>query len=178
MGRPLGEIAAMKYVTIINDQQFEVEIDKNGGVTIDGNHHSVDFLSLGPSLYSVITDAQSLQVVIDDVDGRYEVLMAGRLYEAQVLDERALLMAQRRGGLGGGSGEVNAPMPGLIVAVSVNEGDTVVQGQTLVILESMKMQNELKCPTDGTVTSIKVSAGQTVDKNALLLVVEPPSDDE
>jgi len=168
----------MKYVTIINNEQYEVEIDNDGGIFINGERRDVDFLNLGGSLYSVITQNKSLEVVIDDENDKIEVLMGGRLYETQVLDERALLMAQRRGGLGGGSGEVHAPMPGLIVKVVVEVGQEVEQGKTVVILESMKMQNELKAPVDGTVTAIHIEASQTVDKNALLLEIEPPEEDE
>jgi len=167
----------MKYVTIINNEQYEVEIDKDGNVMLNGEERDVDFLSLGPSLYSVITNNNSLQVVIDEEQGNYTVLMGGRLYEGQVLDERALLMAQRKGILGAGGGEINSPMPGLIVSVPISEGQTVVQGQTVVILESMKMQNELKAPAEGMVTKIHVKDGQTVDKNALLVEIEPPEED-
>jgi biotin carboxyl carrier protein len=168
----------MKYVTLLNGEQYEVEILKDGSVTINGEPREVDFLSLGPSLYSVITNNKSLQVVIDDEQGGVSVLMDGRNYEMQVLDERALMMAQRRGGLGGGSGDVEAPMPGLVVTVPVAIGDTITQGQTVVILESMKMQNELKSPVDGIVTAINVEAGQSVDKGAILVVISPPDEEE
>ena len=161
----------MKYVTIINNEQYEVEIDKDGGITINGEPREVDFLQLSPSLYSVITDNASLQVVIDDDMGDYSVLMGGRMYEGRVLDERALLMAQRKGGLTGAGGDLNAPMPGLVVKVVAEEGATVEAGQTVVILESMKMQNELKAPIAGVVESIKVVAGESVDKNQLLLTI-------
>lgn len=167
----------MKYVTIINNEQYEIEIDNDGGILLNGEPREVDFLNLGGSLYSVITQNQSLEVVIDDEDNKIEVMMNGRLYETQVLDERALLMAQRRGGLGGGSGEVHSPMPGLIVKVTKEIGQAVAAGQTVVILESMKMQNELKAPSDGTIKAIHVEAGQTVDKNTLLVEIEVPEDD-
>ena len=162
----------MKYVTIVNNQEFEIEIGNDGTVTVNGEPRNVDFLSLGPALYSVITDNHSLEVVIDGASGQYEVLMLGHLYEAQVLDERALMMAQRRGTLSSGSGEVHSPMPGLIVDVTVEVGELVAPGQTVVILESMKMQNELKSPIDGVVESIHCSAGQTVNKSALLIVIK------
>lgn len=168
----------MKYVTVINNEQYEIDIDKEGGILVNGEPRDVDFLNLGGALYSVITQNQSLEVVIDDEDHTIAVMMNGRLYETQVLDERALLMAQRRGGLGNSSGEVHSPMPGLIVQVSVEDGQEVKQGQTIVILESMKMQNELKAPIDGTVSSIHVEAGQTVDKNAFLIEIEPPATEE
>jgi len=168
----------MKYVTIINNEQYEIDIDKQGGILVNGEPRDVDFLNLGGALYSVITQNQSLEVVIDDEDNKIEVMMNGRLYETQVLDERALLMAQRKGGLGNNSGEVHSPMPGLVVKVTVEDGQDIKQGQTVVILESMKMQNELKAPIDGKITGIHVKAGQTVDKNAFLVEITPPPTEE
>lgn len=166
----------MKYVTIINNEQYEIEIDNDGGILLNGEPRDVDFLNLGGSLYSVITQNKSLEAVIEDEENIIEVMMDGRLYETQVLDERALLMAQRRGGLGGGSGEVHSPMPGLIVKVTVEEGQDVEQGTTVVILESMKMQNELKAPISGKIKAIIVVAGQTVNKNDLLIEIETPEE--
>lgn len=168
----------MKYVTIINDTQYEIEIDKDGNVLLNGEPRDVDFLALGETLYSVIMDGESKEVVIESEADMHNVLMGGRLFEARVLDERALLMAMRKGGLGSGSGEINAPMPGLIVAVPVEVGQEVEANQTVVILESMKMQNELKSPIAGVVKDITVEKGQTVDKNEVLVVIEVPEEDE
>lgn len=159
----------MKYVAIINNQQFEVEIEKDGTVKINGEQRAVDFLTLGPSLYSVITDTKSVELVIEEEKGKYEIQMGGRLYEGMVLDERAMLMAQRRGGITVSSGELRSPMPGLIIAVLLTEGERVEAGQTVVILESMKMQNELKATISGVISSVHVQAGQTVDKDAVLV---------
>ena len=167
----------MKYVTIINDQQYEIEIDNDGAVLVNGEVRDVDFLNLGGSLYSVITENKSLEAVIDDDEGKIAVMMSGRLFEAQVLDERAMLLMQRRGGQVARSGEVHAPMPGLIVEVTAAIDQAVTQGDTVIILESMKMQNELKSPADGVVRSIHVSAGQAVNKNDLLLEITPLTDE-
>jgi biotin carboxyl carrier protein len=161
----------MKYITIINNQQFEVEIQRDGSVILNGKRHEVDWLELPESLYSMIKDNKSIEVAIDDSGGTTNVLLEGRLYETQVLDQRAMMMLNRRGGIKLDSGEVHAPMPGLIVDVLVSVGDTVTEGQTVVILESMKMQNELKAPRSGVVQSVERLKGSTVDKNALLLVI-------
>ena len=166
----------MKYVTIINDRNFEIEIDNDGSVLVNGEARDVDFLNLGGSLFSLITENKSLEAVIDDDEGKIAVMMSGRLFETQVLDERAMLLMQRRGAPVAGSGEVNAPMPGLIVEVTVEQGAAVAQGETLIILESMKMQNELKSQADGVVRSIHVEAGQAVDKNDLLVEIKPAKD--
>lgn len=161
----------MKYTTIINGTQYEIEIQKDGSLLVNGKHVSVDFLSLDDRLYSLIKDVKSHELAIDEQDGTYEILLEGRLYEGQVYDERALLMANRRGGLRLDTGEVHSPMPGLIVEVLVKVGDTVNEGDTVAILESMKMQNELKAPRSGIVQSVNVDDAQTVDKNALLIII-------
>ena len=164
----------MKYVTLVNGERYDIEIDSDGSILVNGEAHDVDFLNLGGSLYSIITENRSLEAVIDDDDDKIAVMMDGRLFEAQALDERAMLLIQRRGGISSGSGEVHAPMPGLIAVVTVAVGQAVAQGDTVVILESMKMQNELKSPTDGAVAAIHVEAGQAVDKNSLLIEIVPP----
>ncbi len=167
----------MKYVTIINERRFEIEVDSDGRVLIDGEERDVDFLNLGGSLFSLITENKSFEAVIDDDEGRIDVMMRGRQFEAQVLDERAMLLMQRRGGMEDSSGEVLAPMPGLIVAVTAKLGAAVAKGQTVIILESMKMQNELKSPIAGLVRAIHAEAGQAVDKNDLLVEIRAPTGD-
>jgi biotin carboxyl carrier protein len=163
----------MKYVTTINDKKFEIEILNDGSLLVNGERREVDFLSLGPALYSVIMENLSYEAVVEERDDNIEVLMRGRMYTGQVLDERAQLMASRRGGFAADSGEISikAPMPGLVVVVTVAEGEEVVAGQTVVILESMKMQNELKTPRDGVVQRIGVEAGQRVEQNKVLVTI-------
>lgn len=167
----------MKYVTVINNERYEIEIDNDGSVLVNGELRDVDFLNLGGSLFSLITENKSFEAVIDDDEGRIAVMMRGRLFEAQVLDERAILLMQRRGAQPSGSGEVHAPMPGLVVTVTAEIDQPVQQGDTVIILESMKMQNELKSPVDGVVAAIHAEAGQAVDKNALLVEIKPPPQD-
>ena len=168
----------MKYVTVVNDQSFEIEIDNDGAILVNGELREVDFLNLGGSLYSIITENKSLEAVIDDDEGKIAVMMRGQLFETQVLDERAMLLVQRRGGINVSSGDVNAPMPGLIVMITVELGQKVTQGDTVAILESMKMQNELKSPIAGVVRSIQAEAGQAVDKGDILVEIGPQADEE
>lgn len=168
----------MKYVTTINKKKFEIEIDKDGKVLVNGQPRDVDFLSLGRSFYSLLMNTASHQVAVEEREDAIEVLLGGRLYNTQVLDERALLMAQRTGGLPGEGGDsvVKSPMPGLIVSVRVQPGDAIKAGQTVVILESMKMQNELKSPRDGVIQKVNVSPGQTVEQNKVLVAIGDPAE--
>ena len=168
----------MRYVTVVNDQSFEIEIDNDGAILVNGELRDVDFLNLGGSLYSIITENKSLEAVIDDDEGKIAVMMRGQLFETQVLDERAMLLVQRRGGINVTSGDVNAPMPGLIVMITVELGQKVTQGDTVAILESMKMQNELKSPIAGVVRSIQAEAGQAVDKGDILVEIDPVTDED
>lgn len=173
MGGALGTDAEMKYVTSINDTKFEIDIQKDGTILVNGERRDVDFMPLGPALYSILAEHLSHELVIEERNDQIEVLMRGRLYATQVLDERAQLVAARRGGFAADSGEISmaAPMPGLIVAVPVEEGQEITAGQTIVILESMKMQNELKAPRDGVVQRIHVTAGQTVEQKKVLVTI-------
>jgi len=164
----------MKYITTINDVTFEIEIERDGGLLVNGERWEVDFLPFEESsLYSVIMDNHSYEVLVDEDGNNYEVLMQGKLYNVQVLDERAQLLASKRGAPIVETGEISikSPMPGLIVAVLVSEGQEVRGGQTLIVLESMKMQNELKAPRDGIVQRISVRAGQSVEINKPLITL-------
>lgn len=166
----------MKYVTIINNEQYEVEINKDGQILVNGVAREVDFLDLGQDLFSIITNNRSMQAVITQTShqSNIDVMLDNRMYEAQVFDERALLMANRKGGLmGSNSGEVHAPMPGLIVKVVAELDQVIEANHTVVILESMKMQNELKAPITGILRAIHCEAGKTVDKGELLLLIVP-----
>lgn len=163
----------MKYLTTINNKSFEIDIQPDGSLTVNGEKRDVDFRALGPAMYSILAENVSHELTIEQRDGDIEVLMRGRLYTSTVLDERALLMAQRSGGLAAESGELKlkSPMPGLIVAVRVESGQEIKAGQTIIILESMKMQNELKAPRDGVVGTVQVQPGQTVEQNKVLVTI-------
>ncbi|MDX2139199.1 MAG: biotin/lipoyl-containing protein [Chloroflexota bacterium] len=162
-----------KYLTTINGKQFEIDIDKEGKVTVNGEPRDIDFLPLSPSLYNLLIQTKSHDMVVDERDGEYQVMMGGRLYTGEVLDERAQLLASTRTGAGASSGEISikSPMPGLVVAVPVAEGQEIKGGQTVIILESMKMQNELKAPRDGVVSRINATAGQSVEQGKLLITI-------
>ena len=163
----------MNYVTILNGQRFDIEIRRDGTLLVNGEPRTVDFLSLGPSQYPILMDERSYEAVIDEHDGEVQVQLRGRVYAGEVLDERAQLLASGRGGPDVGTGElqIKSPMPGLIVGVLVIEGQQVAQGETLFVLESMKMQNELKAPRDGVVNRVWVQPGQSVEQGKPLLAL-------
>jgi biotin carboxyl carrier protein len=102
-----------------------------------------------------------------------EVLIMGDLYEVKVQDERVYRLMQARGEAGGVTGDVivTSPMPGLIVVTPVAEGDRVKKGDKVIVLESMKMENELRSPRDGVVHRVHVSPGASVEKGQPLVTI-------
>ena len=140
---------------------------REAGGLLEVNFESVS----GQPVYSLSLDGKSYESYVYPGDEDWQVLLRGRQFQVKVEDEREkrLRVAAGGGAAEGGEFHLKAPMPGLVVAIPVNEGQEVKKGQVLVILESMKMQNELKSPRDGTVSHIKVKAGESVEQKQILL---------
>ncbi|NWG33602.1 MAG: biotin/lipoyl-binding protein [Chloroflexi bacterium] len=165
----------MKYVITVDNKQFLVEIVDERHVSVDGKIYEVDFESVsGQPVYSLIADGKSHEAYVRESEEGWQVLLRGRLYPVKVEDEREKRLRAAAGGRVAETGEfhLKAPMPGLVVAVPVEEGQQVKKGQVLLILESMKMQNELKSPRDGVVYRIKVKVGENVEQKQPLLSVQ------
>lgn len=164
----------MKYIATTDDRTFEIEISSEREVTVDGRRLSIDFQSVaGQPVYSLIIDGRSYEAYIQRGPDGLEVVLAGRLYHVVVEDERERRLRLASAGAAVTSGDLNlrAPMPGLVVAVPVSQGQAVERGTDLVILESMKMQNELKAPRAGTITQVRVRPGDRVDQDQVLMVL-------
>jgi biotin carboxyl carrier protein len=168
----------MKYATTINEKTYIIEINDDRKVVVDGVEYAVDFESVsGQPVYSLLIDGHSYEAYVneseDDNGDGWQVLLKGALSMVRVEDEREKRLRSAAGGVMAESGEyhLKAPMPGLIVAVPISEGQAVKKGDILIILESMKMQNELKCPRDGTVTRVRAKAGEGVEHNQVLVTV-------
>jgi biotin carboxyl carrier protein len=165
----------MKYVTTIDGKEYMVEIIDNRHISVDGKVIEVDFESIEEQpVFSLIVDGKSYESYVYHGEESLEVLVKGRLYHANVEDERERRLRAASGGTVAQSGtfHLKAPMPGLVVAVPVAEGQEVKAGDVLLILESMKMQNELKAPRDGIVKGIQVGAGDSVEQRQKMLSVE------
>jgi len=171
----------MKYITSVNGQEYIIEIDQENEITVNGERHGIDFQQLAEDgTLSLLIDHRSLEAIVDERDEAWEVLLHGELYTVQVQDERAYRLAQARGQLSDASEAVviRSPMPGLILDVLVEEGAHIKKGQTVVILESMKMENELRAARDGLVTRVHVSKGDSVEKDQELVAIGDLEDEE
>ncbi len=164
----------MKYITTVGGKEFLVEVTDERHMIVNGKTYEVDFETVsGQPVYSLIVDGRSHEAYVRETDDEWQVLLRGRLYPVKVEDEREKRLRAAAGGGVAETGEyhLKAPMPGLVVSIPVAEGQEVKKGQVLLILESMKMQNELKSPRDGTVNRIKVKPGESVEQKQALLSV-------
>lgn len=167
----------MAFIAKLGEQNFTVEIEETGKsvyrVAVDGNEFLVDGKKTGRTNYSLIVDNRSFEIEVDNNDDEYRVLVDGRSYHINLVDERRLRVGgNQAGSQAQGRQKVSVPMPGKVIAVLVAEGDAVEKGQGLVIVEAMKMENEVHSPIAGAVIEIKVKPGDTVEGGAVLLIVE------
>jgi biotin carboxyl carrier protein len=164
----------MKYITTVNDEEFIIEIEANNQIVVNGVRYDIDFQHLPEAdALSLLLNHRSLEAVVEERDDVWDVLTKGEVYTVRVQDERAYRLAKARGVASDVAGEaqIKSPMPGLIVAVPVTEGQHVVKGDKVIILESMKMENELRAPKDGLVARVHVAQGASVEKDQVLLVI-------
>ena len=173
--------AFMKRTLILGKTQHDVELlRQDGTLTLlwDGESQGADILEVEPGCYSVILDGHSVDVRLDsvkhpdpDVNGFRATLYDGA-YDFAMQDPMKALLAAA-GGAGAAGGLLTSPMPGKIVKVLVKEGEAVAEGQTLLVMEAMKMQNELKSSCAGTVAKVHVEEGGTVETGAKLVDIKP-----
>ncbi len=169
----------MKLLISVDGRPGELEFDRSDGnyrfrytsERSDGRQHEASLVEVEPGIFSVLLNGNSHEVkVVTGPDGYY-VDLEGLRSVVEVRDPRAVTRG-RRGGLGEGRQIVSAPMPGKVIRVLVEEGDTVEAGAGLVVVEAMKMQNELKAPKAGTIVSLKAEPGATVAMGDMLVAIE------
>lgn len=166
----------MKYIVQLNDERHSVSLDAEG-VRYEGELVRAELSEIeGSPVRMVKIGTEAYRVVVEKRPGRgrYTLWVDGYRFEAEALDERTRavrdLSAARAVPLG--PAPIVAPMPGLIVRVNVKIGDRVEAGQGIVVMEAMKMENELRATAAGTVKSVEVAAGAAVEKGALLVGLE------
>ncbi len=143
-------------------------------VTLGEETVHLDAVRSGPTIYSIIEDGQQFEVMVDERGAHgFDVLVGGRLFHLASLNERTKLLTSSAVAVASGPQTVEAEMPGKVVRVNLAPGDAVGEGQGVVVVEAMKMENEIPSPIDGVVKQVAVSAGQTVEAGAVLFVVEP-----
>jgi biotin carboxyl carrier protein len=165
----------MRYITTIGEREYLIEIIDEHTLLVNGVRYHIDFESVSEQpVYSLLIDGKSYESYVYEEEDGLQVLLRGAYYQASVEDEREKRLRRTSGGGVAEHAEfhLKAPMPGLVVAIPVSEGQTVSKGDVLLVLESMKMQNELKAPRPGTIARMRVKVGDSVElKQTLLSVV-------
>jgi biotin carboxyl carrier protein len=166
----------MKFVATVGSRSHVVDVIEHEGryrVSIDDQQWDVDGRLTAQGIYSLLINGVSHVADVDDDGGACVVEVGGETYTLRV-EEQTRYIIRTRGGVGGGAGAqtVKAPLPGKITHVPVRAGDAVIAGQSLVVIEAMKMENELKAAAPGTVREVRVSAGQAVNAGDVLVVID------
>lgn len=166
----------MKYIVSIEGQEIPVEVDgrevRVAGRIVDAH------LSLVPGtpLRHLLLGGESLTLAMSRPEaGKWEAQFRGTRYSVEVVDERTRHIRSLTGGAArkDTSAQLKAPMPGLVVRVLVEPGQQVQPGQGLIVLEAMKMENELKARTGAKIRSVSATPGQAVEKGQVLVEFEP-----
>ena len=172
-----SEFCAVKYIVELNGERHAVVVDADNvsyeaedtqaAELSDIEGSPVRMIKIGDQVYRVVVEKREER-------GRYYLWVDGYRFDAEALDERRRSLRDLAGANAGPSGPapIVAPMPGLIVRINVAPGDTVEAGQGVVVMEAMKMENELRATAPGTVRSVEVGPGTAVEKGALLVSLE------
>lgn len=166
---------AADYRLIVDGEAHDVQVLEADGasslttLSIDGETLHANLGHVDGPVLTLLLDGRSFEVVAVERPDGYEILIGNRLFEVEV--ERP--GRRRAEGLGGAGGPtpLKTPLTGIVKDVAVKAGEAVTQGQVLVVVESMKMNNEVRAPRDGTVSDVHVSAGERVERNALLITI-------
>jgi len=167
----------MAYFAHSGGQDHRVEIRHEKGcyyVRLDDREFQVDFLQVDPGLYSLLIGGRSYEIDLLKVEDAVMVLVNGQPFRVEIQEERErrLRAASGKGDARAGRRTVTAPMPGKVTRLLVRQGDTVRAGDGIVVVEAMKMENELKAPVSGTVREVRVAEGKPVSGGDVLVVIE------
>lgn len=166
----------MKYHVGIGNEQFEIVVDGDD-ITVNGRKlraHLDDLAAGGAHTLRIGSEVHAITARRGTERGTFDIAIGGHRFAVEALDARAKAIRAIAGASGRPTGPAHlmAPMPGLIVRINVEAGDTVQPGQGLVVMEAMKMENELRAMSAATVKRVVVAPGSAVEKGALLLELE------
>jgi biotin carboxyl carrier protein len=164
----------MKLEIELDGKARTVELNRIGERTqcvLDGRPVEADVIEVSPSVYSVLIGGQSFEARVESAATGLRVIVGGYEYAAAIRDPRQWRRHRGAAAEAEGRQQAIAPMPGKVVRVLVKAGDVVEAGQGLVVIEAMKMQNEVRSPKRGTVERLLVSEGQTINAGEVLAVV-------
>jgi biotin carboxyl carrier protein len=166
----------MKLIAEIAGEHHELDVKREGTrltARVDGRRYEIEAREMGAGVYLLIADGRVHECRVERERAGFNVRVGNHVYSVTLADPKRLRGAQLPGAHDGeGAAQVIAPMPGKVVRVLVPVGAQVEAGDGLVVVEAMKMQNEMKSPRNGTVTAIHAEVGATVNAGDVLVIVE------
>lgn len=166
----------MKLIVELDGETLEVSISREDGVvkaSVEGRDYDLSVSEPEPNVYLIKSGNRVVEfTVLEDGMGGYSVTTGRSGFKAVVADPRKLGGAAAAGALAEGVAEIRTQMPGKVVRVLVEAGESVSAGDGIIVVEAMKMQNEMKSPKDGTVLEIRSAEGATVNAGDVLVVIE------
>ncbi len=165
----------MRYTATSRGESHDLTVERapqGWRVRVDNRELLADMLAVGPSLYSLLIDGRSYEVDVLEMEGGFVVLVSGQPFRVE-LRQGQRVETRPGAAVRAGQGEtVVAPMPGKIVRLLVRPGDTVQPGDGVVVIEAMKMENELKAAAGGRVREVRPTEGKAVNAGEVLVVME------
>lgn len=164
-----------EFIVTIDEERFIINTSDSQNVKIRDHEYKLDISQLSDHTYSMKLGNEIFHITSSKLENnKYSFLIDGHYFEANVrtkLEEEAenILNANLENN---DEIKIKSPMPGMILRVNKQVGDRVVKGEALILLEAMKMENELKAPDNGMISQINVESGNSVDKNQILLIIE------
>jgi biotin carboxyl carrier protein len=168
----------MKYLVQVENKSYQVDISEQNGevlINLDGKPVQADSVKIREKNFaSFLFNNRSFDLEYSKNEEKVTVFLNSKRYDCVLEDEKAQRFKRLKGLRVDTKKEkeLKSPMPGLVTSIEVKEGDLVVAGQGVIIVEAMKMENELKAKFDGKVKAIKVKKHQAVDKDQVLVVFE------
>jgi len=165
----------MKYIITVEGETFEIEVSRGGRVWVNRHPYIVDFQGVdGLPEYSLLVDHRSYETHVEETEGdECQMMVAGRSYRTLLQQQGERLEGSATQVSSTGTGEVCAPLPGLLVAMPVSVGQQVERGDVVAVLESMKMNLELHAPWDGVVQVLHEALGAEVAQGEVLAIIGP-----
>ncbi len=165
----------MHYVAACGSESLDIELDGTGRARIGDREVRYEVLHQDGELWQLLIDGRPWVGVVrgDESGRRYTVARRGSPLRMTLKSELETRLEAAGGGAGGAGSEVRSLMPGVVIKVLIGAGDTVASGEVLLVLEAMKMQNEIRAELAGTVAKVHVEPGLAVAADALLVEIEP-----
>jgi acetyl/propionyl-CoA carboxylase alpha subunit len=164
-----------EFVVSLNNNKHSVRILPDGIVEINGRKVKADLSQINNCAFLLMINEKPYEIVCNKLDnGNFGLLLEGWYFETTVRTRLQETVAELMNNklMESHKSDFKAPMPGLVLKIKKNKGDKVKIGEPLIILEAMKMENELRSTAEGTITSINVTEGISVEKDSIILTIE------